>query len=376
MSEFKLQIRALRVRQPIGEFYVGVIQSKDLIGISIADIRRIGGKLDQYVGIQRTLRPDRVKEIGTFVNSIDATFPTSVVLSVPGSCAQYDEESGVLELTEGLDEEGKKIPSAELAAILDGQHRIEGLKAFHGSDFELTVSIFVEADIADQAYIFATVNLAQTKVNHSLVYDLLDFAKARSPQKSCHDIAVALDLHKASPFYKQIKRLGTVTPGRLGETLAQATFVDSLLPFLSSNPQDDRERLARGKSVKFVEADYRKTPFRALWTAGRDTDITRIVIEYFSAIAERWPKAWASRERGDVLPRTNGFRASMRFLKNAYLHFLPNYDPEAFLVGKGRFRELFDRVDRDDEYFSVVNYPPGTSGEKALYDDFRSKTNI
>jgi DGQHR domain-containing protein len=379
MKNFSLRVPVLRVTQPIGEFFVGVISAKDLIEISSADIRRIEGDLDRYVGIQRKLSEDRVKEIGAFVNSIDATFPTSIVLSIPGSCAEYDEKNGFLVLKEGINEDTDiKITSSEIANILDGQHRIEGLKAFQGKDFDLTVSIFVEADIADEAYIFATVNLAQTKVNRSLVYDLLDFAKARSPQKSCHDIAVALDKHKSSPFYKMIKRLGTATPGRTGETLAQATFVSSLIPLISTVPLDDRERLARGKSVKTTDEEYSKTPFRALWVEGRDADITRILIEYFSAISETWPNAWKSRERGNILPRTNGFRASMRFLKNAYLHFLPKFDSKDFLISRSTYRKLFNpiKLQLSDDDLNSNNFIPGSTGEKKLYETFRELAKI
>src|SRR5579871_3579077 len=315
MGDEYLRIAALPVVQPIGQFYVGVISHTDLIQISFADMRRIERELDRYVGIQRKLLPQRVEEIGAFVNTIDATFPTSIVLSVPGSCAQYLEKTKELVLTEGLDEEtGKPIPHYELAKILDGQHRIEGLKNLaSGVAFQLAVSIFVEADIADQAYVFATVNLSQTKVNRSLVYDLLDYTKARSPQRSCHDIAVALDKFGSSPLHNMIKRLGSATPGRSGETLTQATVVDSLLPYISTDPLGDREKLARGKKVAIDDTEYQKTPFRPMWVAKRDADIARVLMEYFSAVAERWPQSWKGRERGNILPRTNGFRAFMRF---------------------------------------------------------------
>lgn len=43
------------------------------------------------------------------------------------------------------------------------------------------------------AYIFSMVNLAQTKVSKSLVYDLFEFSKSRSPRKRAHTIAVAID---------------------------------------------------------------------------------------------------------------------------------------------------------------------------------------
>jgi len=377
MGDEYLRIAALPVVQPIGQFYVGVISHTDLIQISFADMRRIERELDRYVGIQRKLLPQRVEEIGAFVNTIDATFPTSIVLSVPGSCAQYLEKTKELVLTEGLDEEtGKPIPHYELAKILDGQHRIEGLKNLaSGVAFQLAVSIFVEADIADQAYVFATVNLSQTKVNRSLVYDLLDYTKARSPQRSCHDIAVALDKFGSSPLHNMIKRLGSATPGRSGETLTQATVVDSLLPYISTDPLGDREKLARGKKVAIDDTEYQKTPFRPMWVAKRDADIARVLMEYFSAVAERWPQSWKGRERGNILPRTNGFRAFMRFLKNAYLHELPR-PAENGVITRDRFREIISAADVKDGEFTTDVFPPGTSGEKLLYDRLRESTKI
>lgn len=377
MDNSILRIPAHPVRQPIGEFYVGVVSHRDLIQISFADMRRIEKELDRYVGIQRRLVPQRVSEIERFVNGIDATFPTSIVLAIPGNCARYDEATKELVISEGVDEStGEPIRFFEVAKILDGQHRIEGLKGFNGESFQLTVSIFVEADIADQAYVFATVNLAQTKVNRSLVYDLLDYATARSPQKSCHDIAVALDKHPSSPFVDMIKRLGSATPGRSGETLTQATFVSALLPFISADPLGDREKLARGKSLKRDDTEYPRTPFRWLWLEERDTDVARLLIEYFAAIAERWPAAWRSREKGNMLPRTNGFRAFMRFLKNLYLAEKFQPDEAEPSIPRERVLETLKKVPLSDQDFTTTRFAPGTSGEKALYDLLREAGKV
>jgi len=92
--------------------------------------------------------------------------------------------------------------------VIDGQHRIEGLKELQDIQFDLNISVFVDIDVAQEGYIFSTVNLAQTKVNRSLAYDLYDLAKSKSPQKFCHNAAVALDKGKESPLYHRIKRLG------------------------------------------------------------------------------------------------------------------------------------------------------------------------
>ena len=68
--------------------------------------------------------------------------------------------------------------------MIDGQHRIAGLYKYEGEvGFDINVTIFVGTDIADQAQIFSTVNLEQTKVNRSLAYDLFALAHSRSPKK-------------------------------------------------------------------------------------------------------------------------------------------------------------------------------------------------
>ncbi|MBA0312233.1 DGQHR domain-containing protein [Stenotrophomonas sp. GD03701] len=364
-----IRVPAIRVEQPIGEFFSGVMRVEDLLRISSADMRTIEKELDRYVGIQRKLDPGRVAEIAKFVDSKDATFPTSVVLSVPGGHAYFDELKKELVLTAKHSEDETFIDLADLAKILDGQHRVEGLREAGRKRFDVPVSIFVDADIADQAYVFATVNLAQTKVNKSLVYDLFDYAKARSPQKTCHEIAVALDSFQAGPMYQMIKRLGTATPGRPPgrETLAQATFVGALLPMLSEDPEEDRYELAKGRKVKAEQERYLKTPFRFLWVAERDTTIAQILVNFFAAVAERWNDGWTTRAAGHVLPRTNGFRALMRLLQVLYVAELPTPNETNPVVSKERFLSYLNKATLGDYDFNVQRFNPGSGGESAIF---------
>jgi DGQHR domain-containing protein len=150
---------------------------------------------ERYLGIQRPLDDGRVKALSDYVNFADASFPTSIIIALEQDYVTYDENSK--EMTISNCRNGETVPSIALrmlARVLDGQHRIAGLSGFKGDQFDLSVTIFVGADIADQAHIFATVNLEQTKVNKSLVYDLYELSRSRSPQKTCHNIAVALDM--------------------------------------------------------------------------------------------------------------------------------------------------------------------------------------
>lgn len=374
----EIVIPTLPVDQPIGKFYLGVISAKDLIDISTVDMRRIGEGLDKYIGIQRKLSSERVSEIAKFSHSIDATFPTSVILAIRGECAEEIDGGRGLKLFSGVDEEsGELIPFNQIASILDGQHRVEGLKESGKMDFNIPVSIFVDADIADQAYVFSIVNLAQTKVNKSLVYDLLDYSKSRSPQKTAHDIAVAFDSFEKSPFQHNIKRLGAATPGREKETLTQATVVSMILPLISKDPENDRELSARGKKLNLSENWYRETPLRSLWINGRDKDIAFLLIDFFSAVKEHWPSAWISRERGNILPRTNGFRALMRVFKDLYWHV--NVMPPSgdnWIIEKEIFLQYLNKSTLSDDDFNSQNFAPGTSGETALYRRLKSDLKI
>jgi DGQHR domain-containing protein len=360
---------AIEIEQPIGKFYVGVIDHHDLTEIAFADVRQMTDQKDQYLGIQRRVNPVRVEEIRAYTKTKDATFPTSIILAVEGKCAAWDGDNLKMTLAEYISEtpdnpEDPNVPYDKIAKILDGQHRIEGLIGNTGPTFQLNVAVFVDTDIAEQANIFATVNLAQTKVNKSLVYDLFDFARARSPQKSAHNIAVALNTVGKSPLCRRIKRLGVSTQGRFTETITQATFVESLIPHISSDANLDRDLLLRSKKLKKADSEeLQERPFRNLFIDEQDDQMSEIIWNYFDAIKLRWPQAWDSYVQGNILSKTNGFRALMRFLKPVYTSLA---NPIGEVVATNAFREVFKKVTLRDVEFNTQEFPPGTSGEARL----------
>lgn len=359
MEGSTISMKCIEIAQPIGRFYIGCMHYRDLLRISYADVRRIADPdLETYLGIERELSPQRIRELERYVETIDATFPTSIILSISSEDSEYDDKTGTLAIRN----------DEQVAKIIDGQHRIKGLESFTGERFDLTVTVFVDMDIEDQAMVFATINIAQTKVSKSLVYDLYEFTKRPSPQKTAHNVAKLLNSEDGSPFEGRIKILGRAT--HKYQTLTQAAVVEALMDLISgsvSRAEDDRELIKRGKQpTRATDDELRTLVFRNMFLDRMDAEIARVIWNYFAAVRERWQEAWdAVDKKGNMLPRTNGFRGFMRFLPYAY-HQVGG--PPSIPPRKG-FLEILLGVELRDSDFNTTTYEPGTSGETGLFRD-------
>lgn len=374
-----LTLDVLRAEQPIGSFYVGAVNAYKLLEICRFDFRRIeqrGGYKD-FLGIQRKLDPKRVTQIAQYLQTRDAVFPTSIVISVDARCATLVEhEVGYkLVLSEYVDSEDPnlRIDYEDIASIIDGQHRLAAFKEVRGLKFDLNVAVFIDVDDAVEAEIFSTVNKAQTKVNTSLVYDLFAVAKERSPERSCHEIVVALDNMPESPFFQRVKRLGVATEGRFGEVLTQANIVRGILPYITDDPLRDRDT---GKRVGYWdpidESEMHKRIFFPFFQQKEDQKILAVVLNFFNAVRERWPVAWAADGLGQILPRTTGFNGLIRYMRPAYL----NFTTSPRVVGKDQFLDLLAKSSLKDSDFNRESFLPGSSGSSKLYKRLVDDTGL
>lgn len=372
-----IRVKFLEVEQPIGIFYIASINWKDLFAISYADVREIkdtnDDSIDSYLGIQRTVSRNRVKEISKYVRTLDATFPTSVILHID-SKSYFKNGKEINTVDDILDDDVDEIDNIyvdndtdelvirkkdTVAKVLDGQHRIEGLKEGyynlhdHDTDFQFNVTIFVDLDIDDQAQIFSVINKAQTKVNKSLVYDLYEYATSRSPQKTAHDIVRLLNKAEESPFYKKVKLLGTARNREL-ETVTQATIAEIIISFISSDPMSDRDVIKRNKKSIFGSrkiqlgsaSEQKKRMFRKLFINDKDEIIYQNIYNYFKAVQQKWPIAWDEISTGNILNRSTGIIALFRLFRDVYLHLKGGDDR---LV---KFSEYFDLLQCVKSYLS------------------------
>lgn len=365
-NEQYITFKCLEAIQPIGVLYVGVMDNEDLEKITFADVRRLregseNREIEDYIGIQRKLDTKREKDIGQYVNLVDATFPNSIILAMSSENAKYDPSTGIM-----------KIPfKDDIAKVLDGQHRIAGFKDFKGV-FQLVVSIYIDMELEDQAIVFSTINKEQKSVSNSLVIDLFAFAESRSPQKTGHNIARALTNKEGSPLYKKIKILGKAET--ISQTITQDTFVKSLLEYITSNKQKDRDFYKRNKDNKNAKLPYvsekelKKHFLRNVFIDDfDDIKIAQIIWNYFYAVQQKWPNAWNETKNNSILNKSTGFIALMKFFKDAYLSF----DKIGEVISKDEFKTIFDDIELTEEDFNTTKYVPGGMGIGNLYKDLK-----
>ncbi|SIN74244.1 DGQHR domain-containing protein [Algoriphagus halophilus] len=342
----------ISVEQPIGEFLLCVIPAIDLLNIYSINRREYTG--DKGEGNQRQFSSLRVKEIAEFVNTSDSSFPTSIVIA--------------------LDESDYKIQNNEIelvgrAEIIDGQHRILGLdlaKDKYGVDvinqFNLPCLVMLEPTEEQKAFVFATINGKQQKVNSSVIYDLFGVSDSKDPFTLLHSLARTLNFDN-SPFEGRIKMLGTKTND--SESLSQGTFIKTLIPHFSKNPLRDRD-IMRKKSYSEFLLNYDKDCILRPYLI--DYNLKGLVTLFkniFGAIEEVWPDEWVNHNEF-ILSKTTGY---IGLMKKAIIPIL-KHGFETKNLRKDYFKVIFNqmKIDLNDTPLTKEVFNPGSIGEKKIED--------
>jgi hypothetical protein len=272
-----MNIPLLEVQQPIGSFYLSVLPADFIITHTKRRQREYDNERQSAFGIQRRLDERRVRDVEAYTSDPEATFPTPIIISISRNDFEYTIGNGFLEFDD----------DDFIAEIVDGQHRLEGLsRSACSSQFSLPIVVLFDLTEQEKAYIFSTVNSNQQKVSPSLIYDLFAVSEGRSPFKTAHDMARALNTDEKSPYLGRLKMLGRKS--REGETLSQGTFVNSLLPLISRDPK--RDLIDEKNHVKLV--DDPMVPFRYSYINNEDQFIYRVLLNYFTAISSVFNDEW------------------------------------------------------------------------------------
>lgn len=298
-----ITISCIKVDQPIGRFYLTVLPASILNRITDVDPR----DFENETGVQRPEKNNRIREISEYCRDPDATFPTAIVVSVYNNKLQYcvlDDDNNTLTIDE----------SQIVGQIIDGQHRLKGIAQSGNIDsFDIPVVFMFNMTPKENAYVFSIINSKQTKVNPSHIVDLLSLTDERSPQKTAHEVAKALNTMPESPFYNRLKMLGYNAPGQENATLSQGTFAAQLITLISKNPDEDARRIKRKEQL---QADV-TLPLRDYFIEGQDEIILKLMFNCFNAVRKVFPDEYRDSKQY-VLWKTTGFSAIIKSFPELY----------------------------------------------------------
>lgn len=336
MSDPFLEIPAISVTQPIGQFFLCSIPAEKLRAIAYsipASMTRESGMFSNMFGNQRVQSAPRAKQIGAYIDEQESSFPNTIILS-----ANYDEDMNYAE-DEALRWRAVRkadgsftltIPTdAKLASIIDGQHRLEGFGYVHDQtrlEMELPCAVYMNLPREYQAKIFATININQKRVDKSLAYQLFGYDLNSSdtdkwpPDMLGVYIARILEGRDNSPFKGHIKLAlleeedPAVEVKKKTWQVSVACLVEGLTKLISTKPTSDRSKLAQGeiRNRSGLEADA--SPLRDLYVEGKDKTLLEIVNDYF-AVVDR--VLWTGQPEKSFITRTVGVLALFDILRDA-----------------------------------------------------------
>lgn len=326
LTTFPCRVPALPVEQPFGRFYVVVLPADLLRQVAFSDVARVveaDARGYRLSGTQRKQRVERWAEIGRFIDTVEAVFPTSIVLA-----ANYRED-GVLEEgdTRWTVEHGETtwltIPSdRKLASVVDGQHRVWAFDYSNNparARMPLVCSVFLDLPNPYQAFLFATVNFNQVKVDRSLAYELWGFdteeepAHAWTPEKAAVFLTRRLNVDEKSPLKDRVRvapydEVGLAERPRGEWAVSTATVVDGLLRLFSKNPKGDRTAMFKKPRDERRRSDLPddNSPARSLYRETNDKVIYELARSFLSAANRIF---WQGANEGSYIVRTVGVQA-------------------------------------------------------------------
>jgi DNA phosphorothioation-associated DGQHR protein 1 len=333
-----LEINCLKVAQPLGDFFVISIPAKTLLEISFSEPMKYIDNSGNVQGSQRPKDEKRLKDIAKYIDSVEMAFPNSIILA-----ANYTENGNI---SKNKDERWRVVENdgiykliipkkIKLAAVIDGQHRLNAFEYVTNqdrfSDLQLVCSIYFDLPVAYQAYVFATINSNQKKVDRSLAleqfgYNLDDESeKAWTPEKFAVFISRKLNTDsQASPFFHHIKvaplnsEILFANDETISWTVSTATIVDGICNLISSNPKRDRiimqqKSFLKGRSRDLIKDIKDNSPLRTLFIEFQDKTIYDTITTFFKTVEET---LWINKKSSSYITKTVGIQALFDILKS------------------------------------------------------------
>jgi DGQHR domain-containing protein len=178
------RFRQLYERRPV-ELFVGAVPAQVLVNLFEVDIHEPGSNPDGY---QRRPAESRIRDITRYVLGREGVLPTAVLVNVRDDSWTFQPERP------GSNRGLLKLPAAAKLWVVDGQHRVHGLKeALHereasgeGLEYEVPVVFTVGFDRFKEMRLFHIVNSTAKAVPTDLAAHLLYEAVRKEGKSFVH----------------------------------------------------------------------------------------------------------------------------------------------------------------------------------------------
>lgn len=240
MSHDRITVPAFKIVQTKHSFYIIRMRAEDLVRIAYVAARGVSKEKN---AVQRILTRSRIAGISDFAKA-GGDFPASIVLN-------WIDDNRPLKIRAGKASISLEPSSAQ---ILDGQHRVEGLREAMKTedkvkDLEIPVAVYDGLSPQECADIFLSINTEQKPVSRSLVFDLYGIASdyvrdddALAAKKMADQLNERID----SPYCGMIRYPGPEA-GKGG--IALSSVVSVLKPLLETNGAFDQVGVPSSKSL-------------------------------------------------------------------------------------------------------------------------------
>lgn len=306
-----------------------MLSARDLVQISYASVRN---RDDEEGAVQRLLNPRRIDSIKDFTLK-GGDYPNCIILNWVDHEQPLRLKSGKL-----------NIPIKDrVAQIIDGQHRVEGIRAAIKAkpsigNLEVPVAFYEHLTTKECADIFLSINTEQKPVQRSLVFDLYDVASAHLVDPAAvraRDIATRLNDQESSPFKGLIRLPNTEVPRGTKTTkgVDLSSVITSLKPLV--------EEKGIFEQVGVAELEMQ----------------TSALLNFFEVLRTWYGGLWSDKD--NVFLSAAGFSGAIDFFKNKLVPYCNS---------KGSFqRSIFQgALDLDPQAFILRSHLKGLDGRHAL----------
>lgn len=357
-----LKLKIIEIKQPFGTFYAAKIKASDLLLIAEADPYRIDEN-GNYSGIQRSRNDKRVKEISEYLKGQESALPNSIIIA--GNTVDNEDEKIKWRIISEGDDKFLVIPKGKInGTIIDGQHRVNGFKYLtldKQEEYELLCSIYLDIPNPYQAFLFATINMNQKKVDKSLAYELYGYnlddenSESWSTEKAAVFITRKLNFEEKSIFRHHIivaaendEILFDVRPKDQDWSISTASIVDGILSLITSNAKKDRDILQQLPLNKRVRSSLinDNSPLRKYYKESNDKLVYTIVNNFFHASYKCFYK------KDSFLFKTIGIQAQFNLLKQILVRKL-EVDKDISIEYFYNILEVCNSIDFSDNYYST-----------------------